>query len=115
MSFDSMLPITDAIIYQPTETSDGAGGFDIVYSTKRVAAYKCRIYSPVGEVEITQSGENVLIKIKCIGEYFAGITENDLLVNGSDTYRIVQVNKVYGRSAIHHLEMKLQKENISVG
>jgi len=106
-----MFPITDAVIKQQVKTSDGMGGYTLTWST-RVSAYKCRIYSAIGMIEIIQTGQNLLVTHKCIGEYNANIIEGDALVNGSDSYRIVQIDKIYNRERIHHLEMRLKKENI---
>jgi hypothetical protein len=110
MSFESCLPINDAVIKYQTSTPDGAGGHVMVWTT-RFTAYKCRIYSAMGMVQITQTGQNVLRSHKCIGEYKSTIVEGDALIDGNDTYRIMQVDKVYDRSSIHHLEMILKKEN----
>ena len=114
MSFSSLLPISDAIIKSQINTADGSGGFIMTWVTK-VAVYNCRIYSAVGMVQITASGQNVLTTHKCIGEYIAGITEGDILIHGDNTYRIVLNDITYDKSAIHHFEMKLKKENIDLG
>ena len=114
MTFLGMLPIRDAVIKNKTNTPDGSGGFTLTWAT-RVAVYKCRIYSAVGMVQITKTGQNVLTTHKCIGEYIAGITDGDIIIDGSDTYRILHVDKVYGKNKIHHLEMRIKKENINLG
>lgn len=111
MSFLSCLPITDAVIRQQVRTSDGAGGSKLTWSI-RVSAYKCRIYSTTGMIEIKGSGQNILITDKCIGEYNSGITEGDMLVVNNMSYRIMHIDRVYDGQRIHHLEMKLKRENI---
>jgi hypothetical protein len=114
MSIDNILPISNVTIKGQVNTSDGAGGSNMTWTTK-VSNYKCRIYSAVGMVQITQSGQNVLRTHKCIGEYNSLIVEGDIIINGSDTYRIILNDSVAAQEINHHLEMNLKKENISFG
>ena len=113
MSFLGTLPIADAVIKQQVKTSDGAGGSTLSWST-RVSAYKCRIYSTVGMIEVTNSGQNILTTDKCIGEYNSSILEGQILMANSITYRIMHIDRVYDKTQIHHLEMKLKRENIDL-
>ena len=114
MSFESCLPIINATIKGQVNTADGSGGFTMTWTTK-ISNYKCRIYSAMGMVQITVSGQNILRTHKGLGEYNSLIVEGDIIIVGTDTYRIMLVDSVYDREEIHHLEFNLKKENITFG
>ena len=111
MSFENLLP-SSATIKEKTDVDNAVGGSTPTWATL-ISGYKCRVYAVVGMVKITASGENVLITHNCVGEYNANIKENNIFILGSNTYRIVQIDTVYAKNYIHHLEMKLAKENFA--
>jgi hypothetical protein len=112
MSFEDTLPITNADVYEQVKTSDGAGGKVLTW-TKIISNYKCRIYSAMGMIQITQSGQNVLRTHKGLGEYNSLISDGMMLVANSESFRMALVDKVYNRDSIHHLEFNLKKENFN--
>jgi len=113
MSVESMSPISAVIKYE-VNVADGSGGFNTTWGV-RIAVYKCRIYAGVGMMQFTPTGKNILTTHKCIGDYDSTIVTGDVLVDGLESYRIIQVDKVYAKDYIHHLEMRLQRENFNFG
>ncbi len=109
MSFNSLLNLT-CDIQEYSETQDSAG--QMIKSWSDVATnIPCRIDAMGGglieEPEVIYEAATHLLFCNDISGVSLSV-HNHRVVVGSDTYKIIRVEKVYGYSNLHHLEVYLE-------
>jgi len=97
----------DVSIERLSQVDDAYGGATNTWAAS-IASYDCRIYTPSGDSVIEGLGKIEGVLAVCVGAN-ADILIGDKIVDGTDEYIVKNVYKVYAKSAIHHLNMSLDK------
>jgi len=99
--------IKDVSIERISSVDDSYGGATNTWA-ESIASYDCRIYTPSGDSVIEGLGKLEGTASVCVGAN-ADILVGDKIVDGTNEYIVKLVYKVYDKSAIHHINMSLDK------
>jgi len=99
--------LSDVSIERLSQADDSYGGQTNTWA-ESIASYDCRIYTPSGDSTIEGLGKVEGTLLVCVGAS-ADILIGDKIINGTDQYIVKRVYSVYDKSAIHHMNITLDK------